>query len=427
MSISVIIPTTLGEPAVAQPLESVVRSASAIDGAEVLVVANGLAPRWYGDVLDAPNVRLLESTDVGAAAARNLGLSEARHRYVLFTDDDCMVPPSWCKDMAEAIARAGTAAVAAPVGVESTGPVTAYLDYQRVFDAPPLEAHTVRYVITANCAVDRNRTSARFDAEFSPTIGAEDVEFGYQIRDRGATIGWLGDVPEVAQTLSDDITEITGRFHKYGRGSALMYRRFGRTGESASGATVWLASLAAGKLGDRRRFREFRDARIRAALTTIDLITAASWLLGYLAELGLQLEHDIIEADWSGLAAGWRDLATEISAMSSGVDWPAIGPEPSLLWTSADPEPDGLLDAIGDVLTRNVRIAADLPDDVAAVLRRRDDRVRLESASAKTAAAKLAATGARERLGVSDLKRNLRAAGLTFRDGMRMLEQAISA
>lgn len=43
-----------------------------------------------------PHIRYLEHTiQKGAPGARNTGISEAQGEYLLFTDDDCLVPPNW--------------------------------------------------------------------------------------------------------------------------------------------------------------------------------------------------------------------------------------------------------------------------------------------------------------------------------------------
>src|SRR6185436_12009440 len=98
MSVSVVVPSTLTNPACGRALDSVVRAVAAVDDGEVLVVANGAGPRRCPPALAQPSVRVLECSRTGPSAARNAGLAAARHSVVLFTDDDCVVPPTWCTD-----------------------------------------------------------------------------------------------------------------------------------------------------------------------------------------------------------------------------------------------------------------------------------------------------------------------------------------
>ena len=81
--------------------------------------------------LDRPNL----------ARARNVGIDQARHDTVLFGDDGAAYPDSWCTDLAGALRDPRFPVVTAPVRVPVRGPVTAFLDYQRFFDAPPVDAN----------------------------------------------------------------------------------------------------------------------------------------------------------------------------------------------------------------------------------------------------------------------------------------------
>jgi len=49
-----------------------------------------------------PRLRYIPSQEQGAGRARNQGLREARGEFVLYTDDDCIVPANWIEKMLEA-------------------------------------------------------------------------------------------------------------------------------------------------------------------------------------------------------------------------------------------------------------------------------------------------------------------------------------
>src|SRR5262245_49015347 len=116
MPVSVIVPTTLTNPACGEALESLVRAVAAVPGSEILVVANGPGPRLHPAVLDQAPIRVLQSPP-GVTVARNVGIEAAAHPVVLLADDDGVVPPTWCTDLAGGLLDAGTAAAAAPVRV----------------------------------------------------------------------------------------------------------------------------------------------------------------------------------------------------------------------------------------------------------------------------------------------------------------------
>lgn len=46
-----------------------------------------------------PQFRYIRSSTVGLGYARNIGLLAARSPFVVFTDDDCTVPPNWIAEM----------------------------------------------------------------------------------------------------------------------------------------------------------------------------------------------------------------------------------------------------------------------------------------------------------------------------------------
>jgi glycosyltransferase involved in cell wall biosynthesis len=63
---------------------------------EVVVIDDGGEPPVAASDLAAfPRVRLLREAGRGPAAARNLGVREARGAFILFTDDDALPEPGW--------------------------------------------------------------------------------------------------------------------------------------------------------------------------------------------------------------------------------------------------------------------------------------------------------------------------------------------
>lgn len=316
VSVSVVIPTTLQNPRIPDAITSVIQAVRQVPGSEVLIVVNNVTDPSPSLVVQRdPQLRQVRSAPPGAAAARNAGIRLAQHDTVLFTDDDCLVPATWCRDLGEALNNTLTAAspaVAAPVMVPATGPITAFLDYRRIFHAPPLDAVHVRYPVTANCGLRRDLLprGLSFDQKtFAAMAGGEDTEFGYALRAHGQAIRWLGQAPPVVHSLPERIEEVTTRFTRYGLAGARLYHQCGRWEESVPSAMDWYLDITNNSSTDFRRFRELTNPHLRLAFAAYECMLVASWLVGYLEELGRLLFHDFISVDHNGLAASWRSIA----------------------------------------------------------------------------------------------------------------------
>ncbi|MGH3887848.1 MAG: glycosyltransferase [Pseudonocardiaceae bacterium] len=339
--VSVIIPTTLQNPRIQEAITAVIHAVRLVPGSEVLIVVNGVTDPSLSVQRD-PHLRLLTSSPPGAAAARNTGIQLARHDAILFTDDDCVVPPTWCRDLGETLNNplsAVSAAVAAPVTVHTTGPITAFLDYRRIFHAPPMDAVHVRYPVTANCGLRRDLlpSGLRFDQEtFAAMAGGEDAEFGYALRAHGQAIHWLAQTPPVVHVLPERIDEITARFSRYGLAGARLYYRCGRWEESVPGAVDWYRDITNNSSTDFRRFREITNPHLRLTFATYECMLVASWLIGYLEELGRLLRHNFICVDHNGLTARWRDIAEFVGRTATIPDSLPASPHGWLLHEPAD-------------------------------------------------------------------------------------------
>lgn len=68
-----------------------------LDDYEVIVVDDGSTDGTdlYLNSMATPQLKLIRQQNKGPAAARNAGIRLAQGKYIVFTDDDCMVPPNW--------------------------------------------------------------------------------------------------------------------------------------------------------------------------------------------------------------------------------------------------------------------------------------------------------------------------------------------
>jgi hypothetical protein len=327
------------------------------------------------------------------AVARNTVLAEARHDTVLFTDDDCAVPPEWCRQLGSALRE--TAAVAAPVRVPVTGPVSAYGDYHRMFDAVPAGRGLPVALVTTNCGLRRDLVpaSVRFDPRRS-TAG-EDTAFAIALGQAGVPIRWLADATPISHGFSEEIEELTGRFMRNARGGLELYLTHGHAEAALPGALTAYRQRLRDDLPLDRRFSELVAAEARTAFATYHSMSFAATLVGYLDRLGAELGQPLVELDLGGLVAAFRAVAAHVrerTAELSTSDWANLEvdyrgmkdrlgePEPLLaevreaLRRYARPVPDDPTGPVRDILDHGAaEVAAEYLDCLERVRRAFDD------------------------------------------------------
>jgi glycosyltransferase involved in cell wall biosynthesis len=423
MSVTVVIPTLLERRSVRRTVESAIASAAVLgQDAEVLVAVNGISAEASSDVIEnlgSPLLRVLRVPRPSAPGARNAALREARNDTVLFTDDDCLLPHSWCSDFHAALRDGRHPVVASPVQVEVGGTVTAFIDHQRLFDAPPDGNGGARYPVTANCGLRRDLLPdfPRFnDIDFNNA--AEDVDFGLTLRAAGHRIGWLDNVAPASHHMSESIEEITARFLRYGRAQARLYTRRGHEEARLPGARKWYGRMVYGTDSDFRRFSEMRDDGLRAAFTVYDLALHASFLIGYLWELGEELDVPLVRVDEKGFVEAWREIADQVAAPLPErlvLDYTQLGRGPSAhtpvpTWFPAllrKHAPPVVIAPVDPRYTHHSAHTEEFEDDRRAFFRRvRDSWSGIDGPAADAPAA-------------NDL---FRAAGVSFREGCHELE-----
>lgn len=429
MSFSVIVPSRGTSETLMDTIASIVRAIEFVDepGAELIVVLNG--PTSTDATVEASNqcVRVLREPLPGAARARNIGMEVAGNDIFLFTDDDCVVPWSWCRDHLAALRH--SSATAAPVQVPHLGPITRYLDYKRSFTAPPLDTRTCRYFVTANCGLNRSKMSwiPEFDgAQFNNA--AEDAALGYQIVERGGDINWLADARPVVHQLSEEPEELLERTFRYGVGNAKIVTTHRRWQESSPYADDWLRSILSEDWIDYRKFPEFISGFARRIFTALNIVEATAWLVGYIDQTQRDLMLDVFSIDRLGLEA---DLQEFLKGLLIHVEIPDIDEkwemQPKLLTTSSRPADD--YKEIAKLLRRSIALRGDAEASrlLKAHLRTYEQQVEHEQLRIRTASMhawqSLISSGSI--ITESSLESELRAHGATFADGMTELEKAL--
>jgi glycosyltransferase involved in cell wall biosynthesis/GT2 family glycosyltransferase len=184
-SVTVVIPTKDRPELLARCVTRVLDACDAAEHAsEVVVVDDGSTPPVLPPA--DPRVRVVRTTGVGPARARNVGIDAALGDVVAFTDDDVEVDVEWLRTALEVLD--GDAAIAGVTG-RTDSPAFDPLYEHSVFD------HDGGTYLTCNVAY---RTSALrfvggFDRQF-PHAAHEDRDLAWRIR---AAVGEVRYVPEM--------------------------------------------------------------------------------------------------------------------------------------------------------------------------------------------------------------------------------------
>ena len=199
LRLSVVVPTRNRSELLGRALRGLLDQTASAETYEVVVIDDGSADATPQTVaaMEAPQSRLryLRQENKGPAAARNLGLREARGQIVLFTGDDCLPDRRLIEEHLRAHDGEGDVGVVGYVTwhpeLERT-PFMAFLErgaqfgFHQIRDAKNVP---VWYFYTANCSVQRHwiEEAQGFDEDFKHAA-FEDIELAYRMQKRGLRI-----------------------------------------------------------------------------------------------------------------------------------------------------------------------------------------------------------------------------------------------
>jgi glycosyltransferase involved in cell wall biosynthesis len=171
-------------------------------------------------------VRVLCSSGIGPASARNVGWQTASGKWILFTDSDCRPTPQWLKGYIEA--SNGSIGYSGTVLSYGRDFISRYYESQGIL-MPSInnEARVVSpdYLITANAMVWKKALEkiGGFNEAIKIAAG-EDVDLGFRLRE----IGNLSFVAKsvVFHEFGDGFVGFMKRFRRYGKGNRLLAQMY---------------------------------------------------------------------------------------------------------------------------------------------------------------------------------------------------------
>jgi glycosyltransferase involved in cell wall biosynthesis len=225
MKFSIVIPTR-NRP---EQLARCVAAARAQDagGLELVVVDDGSRDRGAIAAAAADVARVIRSTGVGPAAARNLGARAASGEVICFLDDDCEPLPGWAAALADA-ATGGAAAgrtLAPPDAGRAVIASQAIVEHLTLASLDPVTAR-LGFAPSCNLAVTREALRLLpFDGSF-PGAAGEDRDWSARARAAGLAPVYCPDAVVVHHQRLGAPGFIRQQF-RYGRGAALFRARAG--------------------------------------------------------------------------------------------------------------------------------------------------------------------------------------------------------
>jgi glycosyltransferase involved in cell wall biosynthesis len=184
--ISVVVPTYNRRTELLRSLEALWNQSLDKKVYEVIVACDGSTDGTIEAVRELQlrnwSLLLIELKNQGPASARNAGASIARGKVLAFTDDDCVVSPSWLQEILKAFQ--GTTAVALHGRTVTDQATRSPLTHEMEVLGPWLST-----VPTCNAAFMRSAFEAagRFDESF-PTAHNEDRDLAWRVEELGDII-----------------------------------------------------------------------------------------------------------------------------------------------------------------------------------------------------------------------------------------------
>ena len=163
----------------------------------------------------------------GPAAARNAGMRRASHDIIAFTDNDCVVTPTWARRMHRYMQDAPPriAGVGGRVLALGDDVLSRYYTYHKILD-PWLDHGRWLYVVTANAAFRRSALQevGGFDADIR-VPGGEDPGLCFKLLERGYRLEYHAEAV-VFHDYRPSMRDFVRTFFRYGAGCRHQAERY---------------------------------------------------------------------------------------------------------------------------------------------------------------------------------------------------------
>jgi len=209
-----------GRPEMTHRLLESLRKAGA--GYQIILVDDATPEPLLDDPKHIQGLRLCilrNSTRVGPAASRNIGIGSATTRFVAFTDNDVEVSAEWLVRLHQHLAEApkDVAGVGGRVLDDGSNLVGRYSTRFHLLD-PHVHQGRVMYLVTANCLIRRDciLKVGGFNESFD-TPGGEDPELSFRLLKAGYRLEFNREAVVVHHYESSWL-KFFRLFQRYGRG-----------------------------------------------------------------------------------------------------------------------------------------------------------------------------------------------------------------
>lgn len=227
MDISVIIPTYNRQERLRQCLESLFKQDYLQENFEIIVVDDGLSDGTEDMFKDLskehPNLRYYSQKHKGPAAARNLGIREAKAEIIGFTDNDCILKSDWIRKMVEAHRLEDD--VTAIGGLTKVNSHNIKAQVSQFLSDGAIKTNIngkpeIIFFPTCNVSFKKECLNVQFN-ELFPLPAGEDLEFFWKSFKKGNRFIYRQDI-EILHDCHSSLKSFLKQAYMYGRGNYLV-------------------------------------------------------------------------------------------------------------------------------------------------------------------------------------------------------------
>jgi len=226
MKASVIVPAHNASETIEACLKALLHQTVPRSDYEIIVIDDGATDRTREVIEGYATVRLFSQPNRGPAAARNLGVSQAKGELVLFTDADCVPMNNWIEALTEPFADPE---IAGAKGTYRTGQKElmarfVQIEYESKYDKMSKDRY-IDFVDTYSAAYRKAifANNRGFDPLF-PIASGEDVEFSYRLAREGHKMVFVPGAV-VYHRHVDSVWRYWRRKYHVGYWRVMMYRK----------------------------------------------------------------------------------------------------------------------------------------------------------------------------------------------------------